>query len=193
MDNENLGKRLLEEKKPIKPFVFLKEGEGINPFVDVKSAIDTPTKFAILRTTENGKYVRGNKLYFKLNGVELYTDINNIIFVDTESNTYIVETGEKILEEVSPSNPKEKQYVILIKSYDEDTSFRWEAITGRMETYNYIVENIEDINPKESIILTDNVALKDALTIEQFVKHVQSVENIDDGFDIEDYIYDFYN
>lgn len=193
MADDNLGKRLQQEKQPVNPFVFLKDGEGIKPFVDVKSTIDTPTRFAILRTTENGKYVRGNKLYFKLNGVEIYTDINNIIFVDTESNTYIVETGEKILDEVSPNNPKEKQYVILIKSYNEDESYIWEAITGRMETYNYIVENIEDINPKESIILTDNVALKDALTIEQFVKHVQSVENIDDGFDIEDYIYEFYN
>ena len=48
-----------------------------------------------------------------------------------------------------------------------------------------------DLDPKGSLVLTENVSLKDALTVEQFIKHIQSIESIDDGFDIENYIYEF--
>ena len=193
MSEEGLGKRLQEEDKPINPFKFTEKGKPINPFIDVKSSINGPDRFAILRTTENGKYVRGNKLYFKLNGVELYTDINNIIFVDTVAKIFFVEPGDKVLEEIAPVDPKNKQYVILIKGYDSgDETYTWESITGRLETYNFIVDNIDmlGLDPKESFVLTDNVALKDALTVEQFIKHIQSIENLDDGFDIEEYVFE---
>lgn len=193
MADNNLGKRLQNQDQPIHPFEFVEKGSAQNPFVDVKSAISGSERFAIMRTTENGKYVRGGKLYFKLNGVEIYTDIDNIIFVDTVNNIFQVESGEKVLEEIAPENPKEKQYVILIKGYNTDNAFTWEAITGRLETYNFIVDNIDmmDLDPKGSLVLTDSVSLKDALTVEQFMKHVQSIENIEDGFNIEDYIYEF--
>ena len=193
MADDYLGKRLQNQDEPIRPFEFVKKGEAQNPFVDVKSEISGPDRFAIMRTTENGKYVRGGKLYFKLNGVEIYTDINNIIFFFFLNNIFQVESGEKVLDEISPDNPKDKQYVILIKGYDTNAEFTWEAITGRLETYNFIVDNIEmlDLDPKGSLVLTENVSLKDALTVEQFIKHIQSIESIDDGFDIENYIYEF--
>lgn len=149
--------------------------------------------FAITKLTEGGKFVRGEYLFYNMKGIEIYTDINNIIFVDTVAKIFFVEPGDKVLEEIAPVDPKNKQYVILIKGYDSgDETYTWESITGRLETYNFIVDNIDmlGLDPKESFVLTDNVALKDALTVEQFIKHIQSIENLDDGFDIEEYVFE---
>ena len=60
-----------------------------------------------------------------------------------------------------------------MKRYESNEEiFQWESMTGRIETYNYIVDNIEimGIDPKESFVLTENVPYKDALTIADFVR-----------------------
>ena len=196
MDNNNhLGKRIISQSNPINPFKFYKDKEHAveNPFVNVKDSPNGTTRFAILRTTENGKYVRGGQLWFKLGKVEIFTDIDNIIFVDTVNDTLIVQSGKKIINEIAPEDPEHRQYIIMMKCYvNGDETYSWESMTGRITCYNYIVDNIDSlgISPTESIVLTENVPYKDAFTIADFVRYLKNSELVeDDGFDIDEYIY----
>ena len=59
-----------------------------------------------------------------------------------------------------------------------------ELVHNRFERVN----NIEDIDPDKSIVLTENVAIKDAFTVSQFVKYLQNASLVEeDDFDIEIY------
>ena len=194
MDNNNhLGKRIANQSNIKTPFTFT-ESRKIKPFVNLNETPNGEKRFAILRTTENGKYVRGDKLWFKLDGVEIYTDINSIIFVDMVSKTFVVQSADKILKEIIPEDPNHRQYILLMKRYESNEEiFQWESMTGRIETYNYIVDNIEimGIDPKASFVLTENVPYKDALTIADFVRYLKNSELVEnDGFEIDDYIYE---
>ena len=195
IENSGIGKRIEAQSKPINPFVFYEEDKKvINPFYDVRTEINGPDRFAITRATENGKYVRGGQLYFKLGKVEIYTDIDNIIFVDMVNDIIRVNAQDHMVKEIlNQEDPEQRQYVLLITGYDSDEEiYNWESITGRTRTYNFIVDNIDfyNMDPKKSFVLTANVALKDAITVEEFVKYIKNSELMeDDGFDIEEYVY----
>ena len=193
-ENDNLGKRLNQQNtNAINPFVFYKKNDPVKPFASLDENVNTPSKFAILKTTENGKYIRGGQLWFKMNGVEIFTDIDNIIYVDMDNNTFIVRDGKKVIDEIAPVDPEKRQYVLLMKCTDNNTDFyQWESMEGRVTTYNYIVDNIDvlNIDPEKSFVLTENVALKDALNIAEFIRYLKNSELVeDDGFNIEEYIY----
>ncbi len=198
-NDKNIGKRIVqqqeEQKKGINPFVqFRKTERGVKPFETLGESVNQENKFAILKTTENGKYIRGGQLWFAMNGVEIFTDIDNIIYVDLINNTFIVKNGNKVIEEISPVDPEQRQYVLLMKCVEDggDEYFKWESMTGRTYCYNYIVDNIDvySIYPNESFVLTENVPLKDALTIAEFVRYLKNSDLVEnDGFDIDVYIY----
>ena len=198
-NDKNIGKRISQQtdnkKNGINPFVFYnKTDKGVRPFEQLSESVNHENKFAILKTTENGKYVRSGQLWFSLDGVEIYTDIDNIIYVDLINKTYIVKNGNKVIEQITPQDPEQRQYVLLMKCVDDRDGeiFRWESMTGRTECYNYIVDNIDvfSIYPDESFVLTENVPLKDALTISEFIRYLKNSELVeDDGFDIDVYIY----
>ena len=197
-NDKDIGKRIIqqqeEQKKGINPFISLNKSNTVKPFKTLDETINDEKQFAILRTTENGKYVRGGQLWFAMNGVEIYTDIDNIIYVDLRNHTFIVKNGNKVIEEITPQDPEKRQYVLLMKCIDDNgvEYFKWESMTGRKYCYNYIVDNIDllSIYPNESFVLTENVALKDALSIAEFVRYLQNSELVEkDGFDIDEYIY----
>lgn len=194
-ENNHIGKRITNQNTVINPFKFYKDKEHAveKPFVNVKETPNGTERFAILRTTENGKYVRGGQLWFKLGKVEIFTDIDNIIFVDLINDTLFVQSGKKIINEIAPEDPEHRQYILMMKCYvNGDETYSWESMTGRIECYNYIVDNIDvlGISPTESIVLTENVPYKDAFTIADFVRYLKNSELVeDDGFDIEEYIY----
>lgn len=84
-------------------------------------------------------------------------------------------------------DPEQKEYLVcLLMSYDNDTSYEWNIIRGRKNTYEYLKENIENIDFDDSFVLTEGVALEDRKTIYAFMKHCQDIFN--DGFDIDDYV-----
>lgn len=189
------GKRQAQTDKAINPFKFVDKDKPlvINPFYIAEEHPNDQNKFAILKTTENGKYVRGGMLYFNMRGIEIYTELNNAIFVDLINNTLFIKEYQKVLEEITPKDPEKRQYIIMMTCEDEDGQyFSWEAMEGRTTMYNYIVENIESlgISPNESFVLTENVPYKDALTVAEFIRYLKNAEYVeDDGFDIEEYIY----
>jgi hypothetical protein len=180
------------KKKPIKPIEFT-ENWRENPIVFMDKDVNTDTNFAILKTTQNGKFMRGNMLFYSLNGVEIYTDPNNIIYVDTVNNTLFIKEYSKVINEISPEDPEKKQYIILYtdlgyENGDENFPLRWEAVQGRTMAYEAIKANAPVIDIDKSIVIVENVSINDSLSIRQFVNYVQNADMVEkDNFDINDF------
>ena len=181
--------------KVISPIEFTNSVKE-NPISFMNKDTNTETSFAILKTTENGKYVRGNMLFYSLRGVEVYTELNNIIFVDTVNNTLFIKEYSKVINEIAPTDPEERQYIILYTDlgYAEDeygdTEFplRYESIQGRKNAYESIKINAPIIDIDKSIVLVETVAVKDSLTVREFVNYIKNADMVEeDGFDINDY------
>ena len=192
----NKGKRQIQADNKVKnPLIFYDEKENIkiNPIYMIEDHPNDKNRFAILRTTENGKYVRGDSLYFKLGGFEIYTEINNAIFVDLINKTVFIKEYQKVIEEITPVDPEKRQYIIMMKNINNDVEeYTWEAMEGRSTMYNFIVDNIETLNidPKNSFVLTENVPYKDALTVYQFIQYLKNADLVEeDGFDIDEWLY----
>lgn len=80
-------------------------------------------------------------------------------------------------------HPESRQYLICISSQTQDS---WVIVTGRTEAYNYIKENIDDINMEHSFILVETCTLAERKSIYAFMKYAGDF--YEDSFDIEDYI-----
>ena len=179
----------------ISPIIFGEPGVTVSPINFIDQDINLPTRYAINKLTNHGGHVRGNMLYFSFNGVEIYTDIDNVIFVDEDNNTLFVRESKKVESEINPSNPESRQYIILYTDLgwddpDNDKEFplRWEAVTGRTEAYDNIKNNAPVIDIDKSIVLVENVALKDSLSVRDFMNYIKNSEIIvDETFDINDY------
>ena len=184
-----------DQNKPFNPVVF-HEGpfKGFKPVTNIESEIDGEDRFAISSLTDNGKYLVNGFLYYKFNGVEIYTDKNNIIFVDVINKRLFIREYSKVTAGINPSNPETKQYIILYSDIGGDESdsefpFRWEACQGRQNAYDYIKSNAAVIDIDKSIIVVEDIPIKDCLTVRQFVKFLKSSNMVDeyDGFEIDDY------
>ena len=133
-------------------------------------------------------------LFFSLNGVEVYTDPNNIIFVDTINNTLFIKEYSKVISEIAPEDPEQKQYILLYTDLgyedgSEEFPLRWEAVQGRTNAYESIKSNAPVIDIDKSIVIVENVAIKDCLSIRQFINYIKNADMVDkfDGFDIDTY------
>jgi hypothetical protein len=84
-------------------------------------------------------------------------------------------------------HPEDRQYLICIRA-KEGTHYQdcWDIVTGRTAAYEYIKENIEDIDLEHSFVLVESVNLSERKSIYAFMKYAG--EFYSDGFDIEDYI-----
>ena len=181
----------------ISPVIFHEPGEDFSssPMSYIEQDVNTPTKYAINRMTLGGKYVRGGMLYFSFNGVEIYTDIDNVIFVNEDTHTLFIRESKNIQGEISPSNPESRQYIMLYTDlgYDEvgnenEFPLRWEAVTGRREAYDNIKNNAPVIDIDKSLVLVENVTLKDSLTVREFMNYLKNSDIInEESFDINDY------
>ncbi len=188
------------KKKVVSPVEFLKPGEQYqqSPISKIENDINGITRFAILKTTDHGKWLRGNMLYYEMNGVSIYTEDTNIIFVNTEAKTMFIRDNSKVEAEINPVSPEEKQYIILYidigyENADEEFPLRWESVVGRTSAYENIKANVEVIDPDKSLVLAETVPLKDALTVREFMNYLKnSGLIIDDYFDINDYSGDEY-
>lgn len=195
LENNDLRSFFKKEKKPIKQAIeFVEKGSVESPISTINREINGDTNFAITKLTENGKYVRGNLLFYSLNGVEVYTEANNIIFVDLVNNVLFIREYEKMIQDISPEDPEQKQYIILYtdissnESEEERIPLRWEAYTGRMNTYEAIKVNAPIIDIDKSIVVVESVALKDCLSVREFVEYLKNANLTEkDDFDINDY------
>ena len=149
--------------------------------------------FVISKLTAGGKFVRGEHLFYKMRGIEVYTDINNIIFVDLHNNTLFIKEFAKIEKNINTKNPEERQYIILYTDlgFNDDYKefpLRWEAYTGRQKAYEAIKLNAPVIDIDSSIVLVETAPLKDALTVRAFVNYLQNASLVkEDNFDINNF------
>lgn len=175
---------------------FAKEGEEwrVNPIYSLDNVRNTPKRFVILRTTGDGKFLKGGMLVYKYKGVEIYTDAKNAIFVDTASNRLWIRDYDRVLSEIDPVDPEERQYVfIMYDEFGDEVITEWESTIGRSQAYLFVKNNIDRMDPDKSIVLTDNVAMKDALTVHQFVNHLKNsgLVPLDDDFEIDEFVEEF--
>lgn len=182
--------------KLIKPFTVHENGQVplTKAVFNLQHEVNGPDRFAITALTENGKFLVGDMIHYQYKGVNIYTDKNNIILVNKDSDTVFVREYSKVSTNIAVQNPEEKQYILLYTEVGQDDSdsplpFRWEACQGRTNAYDYIKNNAPIIDIDKSIILVEDVPVKDALTIREFVKHLKNSElvNLYDGFDIDEY------
>ena len=184
-----------KKKEPVSPVEFVKPGEKYqsDAISYIERDINGTTKFAILKTTEGGKYMRGNTLFYSINGIEIYTEATNVIFVDLENNTVFIKEYEKVINSINPTNPEEKQYIMLYTDLgyedgDEEFPLRWEAVTGRSQAYENIKINASVIDIDKSLVLVETVAFKDSFSVRQFIEYMKNGGFIkDESFDINDF------
>lgn len=186
MNNNFFGGEKPEVRQAI---YFIEDGDKyqVNPIYNLDETPNTPDRFVILKTTKNGKYLIGNMIHYNVNGFDIITDSDNAIFVDNVNNTIFVREYSRALREIAPENPETRQYVILIVGFSDEEIYEWVAVEGRTNAYEYIKSHIYTINVKESIVLTENVSLKDALTVYQFVKYLKNGGIVDDDFDVDEF------
>lgn len=181
-----------DEKKEVREAIyFIKEGEDyrINPIYSLDDGKNNQKRFVILKTTAGGKYMRGGMLWYRYKGLEIYTDEKNAIFVDTVANRIYVRDYSRVLSEVAPIDPEERQYIFLLYDPNFDDYNTWDSVVGRSNAYQYVKDHIGYMSPKDSIVLTDNVAMKDALSVYQFVNHLKNSGLVpEDDFHIYDWV-----
>lgn len=197
--SDEFGKRFQKKSNVVQPIQFSDEAKKNKIISFYNKNINTDTRFAITKDTEGGKYIRGEFIYFKLDGVEIYTDKNNIIFVDTINKSLTVRDYEKISGSVSPTDPEKRNYIVLYTDYGYESAenefpLRWESYTGRTNTYESIKANLPVVNIDKSIVIAENVTVKDALSIREFISYLQNAEYVDkeeinlDNYSGSDYI-----
>lgn len=185
-----------QDNKRVKDAIhFLKDGESWarNAISNINDGINTPSKFAITKLTNNGKWMRGKLLYYCMNGIDIYTDADNIIFVDLDANNVFIRRKENFDNEINPKDPETKEYVILYTDInyndtEEEYPFRWESVVGRTQAYYNIKDNIRLIDINKSIVLAETVAIKDALSVKEFIEYLKN-SNLapEDDFDISEF------
>lgn len=98
---------------------------------------------------------------------------------------------KKLISVVRRIKPGEDiKYLLLIKVPNTDETY-WEVITGRETAYEYIKNNITEIDVDSSFIIANKqkeIDLDNMHTIYGFVKFVKKENDIVDEFDIDDYI-----
>ena len=147
---------------------------------------NTGSENEIVISKNNPENIIAGRLFVEFNGSKIFTDINNIILINKSDNTI------QIINHKELSAPEEREYLILLKYPDnfDDESCRYISILGRQETFDHIKLIASEIDVNESIILAETTALKDSISVYEFMKQMidkELVEN-NDGFDIDDYI-----
>lgn len=192
MDNNFFGNDNLVNRGGKSPIYFVGEEDNwqVNPIYKIDEVKNTPDRFVIVKTTANGKFLIGDMIHYNYNGIEIITDATNAIFVDKNNKTVFVREYEKALRSINPEDPEQRQYVLLMVDNDGDENdyYQWCAMVGRTTMYEYIKSYVTGFDVRKSIILTDNVPLKDALSVSQFVHYLQNSQLVDDdGFNIDEY------
>lgn len=87
-------------------------------------------------------------------------------------------------------SPEERKYLVLYYASDEaggEDIKSFEFITGRIATYKFIRNIIESLDIHESKVISESATLGEMISVYEFMKHVSSLIESTDSFDIEDY------
>ncbi len=180
------------DPKPINPFIFLddqpKKAESPLIFLDKES--NSQDVFAITKTTDNGRYVKGGMLYYKMFDVEIFADLEATIYVNLIEKSYTVKLN-KSNNSVAPTNAETQQYVIMFSPIDEEEEYIWKSIEGRQNCYELIKQEMVGYlyDPDKCFVLTGAVSLNDCLSVTEFVNYLKNgnFDFADDDFEISLY------
>lgn len=138
----------------------------------------------IVITKNDPVHVRDNRLYFNYKGIAIYADIDNIIYIDKNSDTI------QIIKHKELAPPEQREYLLLLVYHDEELENTFQGYIGRQNVFDFIKSIIEEIDIEKSLIIAETVQFKDALNIYEFMKECILNDMVlnDDGFDIEEYI-----
>lgn len=184
-------KGMFGKKEPESPIEIVENWQGDSP-IGREEEINSEDGYAILATTENGKWVIGNRLFYELNGVRIYTELDNVIFVNPNMNTMVIKKMERVQQEINPTNAEERQYILLYTEigYEEaenELPLRWEAVTGRSQAYEACKINAPLIDLDHSIVIVENVSVDKALSVREFIEYMHNAKYVDDDFDVTDF------
>lgn len=108
--------------------------------------------------------------------------------------TNIIEKKEmvKIIDKNDPEHAKsaeDREYLICLYM-NRRKNERWDIVTGRTEAYELIKDEVQnnDVDFNNSFVLVESLKLNQRKSIYAFMKYCESF--FDDGFNIDDYIYD---
>lgn len=183
-----------DSNKIIQPITFVDDDSWRQKSLDyIDKNVNGEDNFAITKLTNNGEFVRGNHLYYKMKDIEIYTELDNIIFVDLHNNSLYIKQFVKVEKSLEQKDPQYREYVLLLtdlgyEESDENFKFRWEAVTGRNQAYEALKVNLPVIDIDKSIVLVDNVTLKDSLTVREFISYLQNSNYVDpEEIDLNDF------
>lgn len=184
------------DQKPIhNPLINTPKGVT-SPIYYTDENLNSEKRFIITKQTDNGAYVRGNLIFYSLNGVEIYAELSDAIYVDLVNKTAMVKKFSKAEDESNTkADPEERQYILMIVPYGYDETCdeslcNWMSMIGRTNTYEYIRDNIGslDMDPTKSLVITANVKFKDSFTVTQFIDYIKNSNLMpEDDFDIHWY------
>ena len=149
INGKDIDSRIDRDDKPKSPFTFVEnQSQKQKPFSFIDNNIEGEKKFVINRLTDNGAYVKGGMLYFRLNGVDIFTETTNSIFVDKSNNSVIIRPANN-LQNIEEENvdPEQRQYILLMYGGETDETYYWESMTGRVYQFVKYLQNgglIED-------------------------------------------------
>ena len=163
------------------PFVQYKPGEKINPFVSVDPR--SPGENVKVLNKINSSV--GNYVYFKADKYDLYVPLNDTIVVDELGRNIVV--YDQADESLTPAN--ERNYLILCATVDGSGGQEYLSIKGRQNVFDTIVDMADVLDFQESIILAETTALKDAISLFEFMKMCVDKELVENrtGFDPYEY------
>lgn len=181
----------MKRKDAISPIEFI--SHHINPLISLDQNDEERNKI-ISRYTENGKYVVAGSLVYQFNGIDIYTDLNNVIILDSKENQIIIREYSKIFKDMTPvsnieTDTETKRYVLMYAELGVDeVPSRCEFVKGRQSAYENIKLNAPVIDIEKSIVLVNGVDLDKSLSVKEFVEYLKNTNQVEkDGFDIEEY------
>ena len=83
--------------------------------------------------------------------------------------------------------PEEKEYLLLLVDIEDNDATMFTIVMGRRAAYDYIKEDIKNMDIHKSTILVEGLPLERRVTVYEFMKHIQEKNFFEDSFDIEDY------
>ena len=188
-----------DSNNPVSPLSFGNDAKKAqSPFIFFQEDVNSPDTFAIMASTDGGKYVKGGMLYYKLNDVEIFADLDCVIYVNKIENSYTVKRNN-VSQSITPKDVEQQQYIILLYPADggEESEFTWSSVIGRTNAYDIIKSEFPSgaYDPDNSFVLVGNVKLDDSLSVTEFVNYLKNSNLIpEDEFYIENYkIGDYYD
>lgn len=90
------------------------------------------------------------------------------------------------LEVITRRKKEDQEYLVLCTTPDEEYH-DWYIVTGRKNVYNFIKENIDNIRPKLSYVISESASFSERITVLDFILYCQERLGYNDDFDIYEY------